>query len=71
MPTTSDTLRDDLCPTGPLRAVINLGNPVLDWLALAAGMGVEAAKAEDLETLGDLLASSFRKTGPFLIELVI
>ncbi|WP_434965971.1 transporter substrate-binding domain-containing protein [Janibacter indicus] len=29
MPTTSDTLRDDLCPTGPLRAVINLGNPVL------------------------------------------
>ena len=29
MPTTSDTLRDDLCPTGPLRALINLGNPVL------------------------------------------
>lgn len=29
MPTTSDTLRADLCPTGPLRAVINLGNPVL------------------------------------------
>ena len=51
--------------------MLDLGNPDLDWIALAGGMGVEAAKAEDLETLGDLLASSFRRTGPFLIELVV
>lgn len=51
--------------------MLDLGNPDLDWIALAGGMGVEAAKAENLETLGDLLGASFRREGPFLIELVI
>jgi acetolactate synthase-1/2/3 large subunit len=34
-------------------------------------MGVEAARAETLEEFADLLAASYRRKGPFLIELVI
>jgi acetolactate synthase-1/2/3 large subunit len=48
-----------------------LDSPALDWIRLAAGMGVEAARAETLEEFADLLAASYRRKGPFLIELVI
>jgi acetolactate synthase I/II/III large subunit len=48
-----------------------LDSPALDWIRLAAGMGVEAARAETLEEFTDLLAASYRRKGPFLIELVV
>jgi acetolactate synthase-1/2/3 large subunit len=48
-----------------------LNNPTLDWIHLAAGLGVEAARAETLEQFADLLTASYRRQGPFLIELVI
>jgi acetolactate synthase I/II/III large subunit len=51
--------------------MLDLGNPDLDWVRMANGMGVEAAKAETLEQLGDLLSQSFARPGPFLIELMI
>ncbi len=51
--------------------MLDLGRPNLDWVRLAGGMGVEAARAETMEQLNDLLAQSFRQSGPFLIELVI
>jgi acetolactate synthase I/II/III large subunit len=51
--------------------LFDLGNPTLDWVRLAAGMGVEAACARTLEELADLLTASYRRKGPFLIELVI
>jgi len=38
---------------------------------LANSLGVEAAPASTLERLGDLLAQSFARPGPFLIELMI
>ena len=51
--------------------MMDLGDPDLDWVRLANGMGVEAGCAETLETCGDLLAGSFARPGPFLVELVI
>lgn len=51
--------------------MMDLGNPDLDWPALAKGMGVEAARAETCEQLADLMAHSFGRKGPFLIELII
>jgi acetolactate synthase-1/2/3 large subunit len=51
--------------------MLDLGNPDLDWVKLANGMGVEAAKATTLEACGDLLSQSVSRDGPFLIELVI
>jgi acetolactate synthase-1/2/3 large subunit len=51
--------------------MLDLGNPDIDWVRLAGGLGVEAARAETLEACGDLLAQSCARPGPFLIELVI
>jgi len=51
--------------------MLDLGNPDIGWVQLANSLGVEAAPASTLETLGDLLAQSFARPGPFLIELMI
>jgi acetolactate synthase-1/2/3 large subunit len=51
--------------------MLDLGNPDLDWVKIANGMGVEAAQATTLEACGDLLSQSVSRNGPFLIELVI
>ncbi|MFQ3623338.1 MAG: acetolactate synthase large subunit, partial [Acetobacteraceae bacterium] len=51
--------------------MLDLGNPDLDWVRLAAGMGVEGAAAADLDRLADLLRSSLARRGPFLIELAV
>jgi acetolactate synthase-1/2/3 large subunit len=51
--------------------MLDLGNPDLDWVKIANGMGVEAAQATTLEACGDLLSQSVSRSGPFLIELVI
>jgi acetolactate synthase I/II/III large subunit len=51
--------------------MLDLGNPDLDWVRIAGGLGVEAVRAETLEACTDLMAQSFRRGGPFLIELVI
>jgi acetolactate synthase-1/2/3 large subunit len=51
--------------------MMDLGSPDLDWTRLANGLGVAAARAETCEALADLLAQSFARSGPFLIELPI
>ncbi|AOY97170.1 acetolactate synthase large subunit [Cupriavidus sp. USMAA2-4] len=51
--------------------MLDLGNPDLDWVKLANGMGVEAARAADMESFADLFRSANQRKGPFLIELVI
>ena len=51
--------------------MLDIGNPDLDWPKLAAGMGVEAARATSCEELADLMAQSYKRKGPFLIELVM
>jgi acetolactate synthase-1/2/3 large subunit len=51
--------------------MMDLGNPDLGWTKVAAGMGVEAARAESCERFADLLTHSARRRGPFLIELVL
>jgi acetolactate synthase-1/2/3 large subunit len=52
-------------------SMLGLGNPALDWVKLANGMGVEAARATTMDACADLLAQSFKQRGPFLIELLI
>ncbi|MCB1500083.1 MAG: acetolactate synthase large subunit [Bauldia sp.] len=53
------------------RTLFDLGNPDLDWVRIAGGFGVEAARAETMESFADLFAAANRRPGPFLIELVI
>lgn len=52
-------------------SMLDLSNPDLDWVKLANGMGVEAARATTLEACADLMSQSFRQSGPFLIDLII
>lgn len=49
--------------------MLDLSDPNLDFVRLAAGMGVEGARADTMDAFADLLAHSFRRPGPFLIEL--
>ena len=51
--------------------MLDLGNPDIGWVKLAESLGVEAAQAETLEDCADLMAQSFKRPGPFLIELLI
>ncbi|HKM63844.1 MAG TPA: acetolactate synthase large subunit [Acidisphaera sp.] len=51
--------------------MLDLGNPDLDFVRIANGMGVEAARAETCEQLADLMAASFARPGPFVIELAV
>jgi acetolactate synthase I/II/III large subunit len=51
--------------------MLGLDNPPLDWVKLAHGMGVEAARATTMDACADLLTQSFKQNGPFLIELIV
>lgn len=51
--------------------MLDIGNPDLDWVKIANGMGVEAARADSMDQFNDLFASANQRRGPFLIELVI
>ena len=53
------------------RTLFDLGNPDLDWVRIANGFGVEAARAETMESFADVFAHANSRPGPFLIELVI
>lgn len=53
------------------RALFDLQDPSLDWVRLAEGMGVEAARAETTERFADLFASAMKAGGPRLIEAVV
>lgn len=59
-------------PPGPkARQMLDLGNPVIDWVHLAQGMGVEASRAETAEAFADQLTSALGRRGPHLIEVML
>jgi acetolactate synthase-1/2/3 large subunit len=53
------------------KELFDLSRPTLDWVKLAGGMGVEAARVETLEHFADVFASACAQRGPFLIEFAI
>ncbi|MCL4186878.1 MAG: acetolactate synthase large subunit [Rhodobacteraceae bacterium] len=56
---------------GPIaNALVDLSRPAPDWVRLAEGFGVEAARADTLAGLDRLLARANGRPGPFLIEVV-
>lgn len=54
-----------------LKAMTDIGNPDLDWVALATGMGVPATKAETAEEFEKQFKAAIEDKGPHLIEAVI
>ncbi|MEC4017874.1 acetolactate synthase large subunit [Streptomyces sp. H27-D2] len=53
------------------RALFDLSRPELDFVALAAGMGVPAARADTAEEFTELLERALAVSGPFLIDCVV
>jgi acetolactate synthase-1/2/3 large subunit len=51
--------------------MLDLGNPDMDFVKMANSMGVEAAKAGTLEQCAALMQASFKRNGPFLVDLAI
>jgi acetolactate synthase-1/2/3 large subunit len=56
-------------PGPTVKDLFGLDRPALDWVAMSKSMGVDAARADTLESLATLLRKSFSTPGPFLIEL--
>ncbi len=52
-------------------AMLDLHDPVLDWVSLAQGMGVEASRAATAEDFADQFAAAMAGRGPRLIEAVL
>ena len=51
--------------------LFDVANPILDFVALARGHGVEALKVSTAEEFAQAFARAMNQTGPFLIEAVI
>jgi acetolactate synthase-1/2/3 large subunit len=51
--------------------MFDLGNPDLDWVSLARGMGVPATRAETAEDLAAQFRAALAEPGPALIEAVV
>jgi acetolactate synthase-1/2/3 large subunit len=50
-------------------AMIDIGNPRIDWLAMAKSMGVSSQPVETAEDFTRALADAVRQPGPNLIEV--
>ena len=51
--------------------MLSLDHPALDWVAMAAGLGVEGVRVETCEGFDDVYRSALKRHGPFLIEAVM
>ena len=51
--------------------MLDLGRPDLDFVQLARGLGLPAARAETAEQFADELARSFATPGPSVVEAVV
>ena len=49
-------------------SLFDIGNPSIDWVALAKGFGVDGGKANTAEELCTLLEKSYETPGPFIIQ---
>lgn len=58
-------------PGPSAKRMLTLDGPVLDWVSIAKGHGVDARRAEDLAAFATALQDAMNSRGPRLIELVL
>ena len=58
-------------PGAVARSLTSLGNPNLDWVALAQGMGVPGVRVETAEALAKELERALAEPGPKMIEMLM
>jgi acetolactate synthase-1/2/3 large subunit len=52
-------------------AMLSLTRPDLDWVAMAAGMGVKGCKVSDNKALAKAFETGLATDGPYLIEVEV
>ena len=52
-------------------SLLDLSNPIIDWLALAKGMGVRAHAASTTDEISNYLQEALNSKGPCLIEILL
>ena len=52
-------------------SLLDLGNPRIDWVSLARGLGVAAERCDTAERFDEVFASAMSGKGPMLIEVVL
>ncbi len=56
---------------GDVRDLFSLRGPSIDWVALAAGMGVAGGVARTAEDVAALMRRWLGQRGPFLIQAML
>jgi acetolactate synthase-1/2/3 large subunit len=68
----AELARADSGPPGPRAlSMLDLSNPVLDFVSLARSMGVRAARAESAEDFTRHFSTAMSERGPHLIEAIL
>jgi acetolactate synthase-1/2/3 large subunit len=58
-------------PGAAAASLLDLGDPRIDWVKLASGLGLAAVRAETAEGFDAAFAAAMAQTGPSLIEVVL
>ena len=52
-------------------SLLDLDNPVIDWVSLSRGVGVPATRVENMEALAQAFTAGISSNAPYLIEVVL
>ncbi len=58
-------------PTQKTLSMLDLSDPIIDWVAMSEGMGVPASRAETNKEFYDGLSNGLSRKGPYLVEAVL
>jgi acetolactate synthase-1/2/3 large subunit len=58
-------------PGGIASSLFNIGEPDLDWVSLAKGMGISGTRVHSLEDFASRLQRGLKNDGPSLIEVLV
>jgi len=58
-------------PGAAAASLLDLGDPRLDWVALATGMGLPAVRCATAESFDAAFAAAMAQTGPSFIEVAL
>jgi acetolactate synthase-1/2/3 large subunit len=58
-------------PGAAAASLLDLGDPRLDWVALASGMGLPAVRCASAEGFDATFAAAMAQRGPTLIEVAL
>jgi acetolactate synthase-1/2/3 large subunit len=58
-------------PTPKTLSMLDLSNPIIDWVSIARGMGMEATRARKVSEFEAAFARAMAMRGPHLIEVIL